>query len=213
MNPGDGCFVVLEGPEGSGKSTLAVALATRLREAGHAPVLVREPGGTPVAEALRTALLEREQAWSPEAELLFMVTARADLVRRVIRPALEAGRVVLSDRFDLSTRAYQGAGRGVDAGRLEWLNHVATQGLQPHLTLVLDLPPETGLARQVAAGKDQDRLDRESEAFHRRIAEFYRGVDGPGILHLDATRPAPELAEDAWQAVQGLIVRQGSGQS
>jgi len=166
---------------------------------------VREPGGTPVAEALRGALLEKGVAWSPEAELLFMVTARADLVRRVIRPALEAGRVVLSDRFDLSTRAYQGAGRGVDPDRLEWLNNVATEGLQPDLTLVLDLPSEIGLARQVAAGKDQDRLDRESADFHCRIAEFYRAAEGTGILHLDATLSAADLEQVAWQAVQAVV--------
>jgi len=205
VSPGRGAFLVLEGPEGSGKSTLGSGLAARLRQAGHDPVLVREPGGTPVAEALRGALLEKGVAWSPEAELLFMVTARADLVRRVIRPALEAGRVVLSDRFDLSTRAYQGAGRGVDPDRLEWLNNVATEGLQPDLTLVLDLPSEIGLARQVAAGKDQDRLDRESADFHCRIAEFYRAAEGTGILHLDATLSAADLEQVAWQAVQAVV--------
>ena len=205
MTPGRGCFVVLEGPEGSGKSTLGANLADRLRLAGSDPVLVREPGGTPAAEALRAVLLERGRSWSAEAELLFMVTARADLVTRIIRPALAAGRVVLSDRFDLSTRAYQGAGRGVATERLDWLNRVATEGLEPDLTLVLDLPPEVGLARQVAAGKSQDRLDQESDEFHRRIADFYRSVQGRGILHLDATRSADELAEAAWAAVEPLV--------
>lgn len=212
MTAGRGWFVVLEGPEGSGKSTLAATLAERLRRAGHAPIVVREPGGTPAAEALRAALLEPGLDWSAEAELLFMVTARADLVRRVILPGLQAGRVVLSDRFDLSTRAYQGAGRGVAADRLEWLNRVATGGLQPDLTLVLDLPPEAGLARQVAAGKAQDRLDRESAEFHRRIAEFYRSVRGPGILHVDASQPAADLAESAWTAVHTMLTTGGSGE-
>jgi len=196
----------LEGPEGSGKSTLAAALADRLRQAGHDPVVVREPGGTPAAEALRAVLLEPGRSWSAEAELLFMVTARADLVTRIIRPALAAGRVVLSDRFDLSTRAYQGAGRGVPDERLDWLNRVATGGLAPDLTLVLDLPPEVGLARQVAAGKSQDRLDQESAEFHRRIAEFYRSVEGRGILHLDATQGADALAAAAWAAVESLVM-------
>lgn len=210
MNAGAGCFVVLEGPEGSGKSTLLVTLADRLRSAGHDPVVVREPGGTPVAEALRGVLLERGRDWSPEAELLFMVTARADLVTRVIRPALAEGRVVLSDRFDLSTRAYQGAGRGVPADRLEWLNGVATGGLEPDLTLILDLDPEAGLARQVAAGKSQDRLDQESVDFHRRIAEFYRSARGRGILHLDASQPAEALARAAWDAVERAVAAAGA---
>jgi len=145
-----------------------------------------------------------------EAELLLMVAARAELVSRVIRPALAAGAIVLCDRYELSTRAYQGAGRGIPADRLEWLNGVATQGLHPDLTLIFDLAPEAGIARQVAAGKDRDRLDRESPVFHQRIAEFYRGVDGPGMVHLDAAVPAEQLADAAWQAVEAaLIEREG----
>lgn len=201
MNGRRGLFVVLEGPEGAGKSTLAAGLAARCREAGTEPVLVREPGGTPAAEALRAELLDHDRAWTPEAELLYMVTARADLVARVIRPALAAGRVVLSDRFDLSTRAYQGAGRGVDAQALEWANRAATGGLAPDLTLVLDLPVEAGLARQQAAGKRQDRLDRESPAFHERVAAFYRAAAGPGLHHLDASVAPAELQEAAWAVV------------
>jgi dTMP kinase len=199
--PGPGFFVVLEGPEGAGKSTLATALAGRYRAAGIEPVVVREPGGTPVAEALRGALLEAGRPWTPEGELLYMVTARADLIARVIRPALEAGRVVVSDRFDLSTRAYQGAGRGVPGDHLEWVNAAATGGLQADLTLILDLPPEAGLARQVAGGKAQDRLDRESADFHARVAAFYREWTGPGILHLNAARAPEQVAETAWQAI------------
>lgn len=202
MNPGVGFFVVLEGPEGAGKTTLAAALAERFRAAGEEPVVVREPGGTPAAEALRAALLDHDRPWSPGTELLYMVTARADLVSRVIRPALEAGRVVLSDRFDLSTRAYQGAGRGVPADRLEWVNGVATGGLVPDLTLILDLPAGLGQARQVASGKVQDRLDREDPGFHERVTAFYRAAEGPGIVHLDAQQSPGELAALAWRAIE-----------
>jgi dTMP kinase len=165
-----GRFVVLEGPEGSGKSTLANALAGRLRGEGIDPVLVREPGGTPAAEALRAELLDADREWTPEAELLYIAAARADLVARVIRPALGAGRLVLSDRFDLSTRAYQIAGRGLPAAQVEWVNRAATGGLEPDLTLVLDIPPGLGRARQLAGGKAGDRLDREAPAFHARVA-------------------------------------------
>lgn len=186
MSRGDGFFLVLEGPEGAGKSTLARSLVYRMEAAGLSPIAVREPGGTPAAERVRAALLDRETAFEPAAELLFMVAARAHLVQEVIRPALEAGRIVVADRFALSTEAYQGAGRGISAGTIRTVNEVATGGLGPDLTLVLDLPPELGQARQVAAGKDQDRLDRETPEFHARVAAHYRAAEGPGIRHLDA---------------------------
>lgn len=196
-----GFFLVLEGPEGSGKSTLAKGIAARLRAAGADPVVVREPGGTPAAEALRTELLRDDRAWTPEAELLYIAAARADLVARVIRPALAEGRVVVSDRFDLSTRAYQIGGRGLPAAEVEWVNNAATAGLTPDLTLVLDVDPEAGRDRQVAAGKQRDRLDREDADFHGRVAAVYRAATGPGIIHLDATLSVSALGEAAWEAL------------
>ena len=193
-----GFFLVLEGPEGAGKTTLAQALAERLRQAGHDPVVVREPGGTPAAEALRRELLHADRSWTPERELLYLATARADLVGQVIRPGLEAGRIVLSDRYDLSTMAYQAAGRGLPLEMVAWVNAAATGGLRPDLTLILDLPSELGTARQLAAGKMRDRLDRESTEFHRMVAAHYREAKGPGIVHLDARLPPDALAERAW---------------
>jgi len=197
----DGFFVVLEGPEGAGKSTLALTIASRLRALGHQPVMVREPGGTVAAEALRKELLHADRQWTPEKELLYFVTARADLVGLVIRPALAAGKIVLSDRYDLTTMAYQAAGRGLPLPMVSWVNDAATGGLRPDLTLILDVPPETGSARQVASGKSQDRLDRESLDFHQRVAARYRAETGPGVVHLDATLPAAELAGRAWSAL------------
>ena len=192
-----GLFVVLEGPEGAGKTTLAATLAGWIRQCGLDPVVVREPGGTPAAEALRAELLESDRGFSPELELLYIAAARADLVAKVIGPGLAAGRVVLSDRFDLSTRAYQGAGRGLPAEMVEWVNRAATDGIRPDLTLVLDLPPEIGRARQLAAGKAGDRLDRETSEFHRRVWERYLAEQGPGVHHLDATQPGWAVAADA----------------
>ncbi len=203
----DGFFLVLEGPEGAGKTTLAAALAERFRAAGVEPLRVREPGGTPAAEALREQLLLADRHWTPERELLYIVTARADLVAQVIAPALAARRVVLSDRFDLSTLAYQAAGRGLPLPMVAWVNQAATAGLKPDLTLVLDVTPEVGAARQLASGKTRDRLDREPAAFHQRVAARYRAEQGPGIVHLDATLPPATLADDAWTAV--LAARPG----
>ncbi len=193
-----GFFLVLEGPEGAGKTTLAQELGRRMREIRLDPLVVREPGGTPAAEALRQELLHDHRTWTPEAELLYMCTARADLVAKLIRPALEAGRVVLSDRFDLSTRAYQGAGRGVPEEQVDWVNRAATGGLVPDLTVVLDVPPEVGEARQVQQGKLRDRLDRETVAFHRRVRAAYLQAAGPGVVHQDATVPPAALVTAVW---------------
>jgi dTMP kinase len=198
-----GFFVVLEGPEGAGKTTLARALGDRMRAAGLDPVLVREPGGTVAAEALRAELLNGDRQWTPEAELLYIAAARSDLVAKVIGPALAAGRVVLSDRYDLSTFAYQVAGRGLPEPSVAWVNRAATGGLAPDLTVVLDLPFEAGRARQLAAGKARDRLDREPPEFHARVVEYYRCATGDRIVHLDATGPAERLADSAWRALGG----------
>lgn len=202
-----GFFLVLEGPEGAGKTTLASALAERFRAAGPEPLRVREPGGTPAGEALREVLLHPDGILRAEQELLFMTAARGVLVMQVIRPALERGAIVISDRYDLSTLAYQGAGRGLPIDKVSWVSGCATGGLSPDLTLILDVPPEVGLARQVASGKSRDRLDRESLDFHRRVTARYRAEHRPGVVHLDATLPPTALAEEAWSAV--LAARPG----
>jgi dTMP kinase len=197
-----GCFIVLEGPEGSGKSTLIGPLAERMRAAGTDPVVTREPGGTRAAEIARQALLDPEHSIGAVAELFFYLAARADLVQTVIEPALTAGRVVLSDRFALSTEAYQMAGRGLDATMVRAANQAASHGLRADLTLILDLPPELGLARQVAGGKRQDRLDRESADFHHRVVDYYLAIHGNGVRHLDGCLPPDQLLQAAWLEVR-----------
>ena len=197
-----GFFVVLEGPEGSGKSTLIGPLAERMRAGKVDPVVVREPGGTHAAEIARQALLDPDHPVGPVAELFFFLAARADLVQTVIQPALAAGRVVLSDRFALTTEAYQMAGRGLDPAMVRAANQAATQGLSPDLTLILSLPPELGQARQVAAGKRQDRLERESVDFHQRVLEYYLAVKGVGVRHLDARLPSDQLLQVAWTEIR-----------
>ena len=199
-----GLFVVLEGTEGSGKSTLAVMLADRMRQAGLDPLVVREPGGTRAAEIARQALLDPDHHLGPVAELFFYLAARADLVQEMIRPALDQGRVVLSDRFAMSTEAYQMVGRGLPPEVVLPANRAAAGGLVPDLTLILDLSPEVGQARQLAGGKPLDRLDRESREFHRRVAEYYLAVRGEGVRHLDGSLPPDRLLQSAWSEILQL---------
>jgi dTMP kinase len=196
-----GLFVVLEGPDGSGKSTLAKPLAERMRMRNVEPVVVREPGGTRAGEMARQALLDPEHPVGTLAELFFYLAARAELVEKVIAPALREGRVVLSDRFALTTEAYQMAGRGIPADVVLPANRAAAEGLRPDLTLILDLPPEVGRARQVAAGKRLDRLDAESAEFHRRVIDYYLAVEGDGVRHLDGCLPPDRLLQAAWDEV------------
>ncbi|HVH10507.1 MAG TPA: dTMP kinase [Gemmatimonadales bacterium] len=199
--PGGATFIVVEGPEGAGKSTLVRALAARFAREGRAVVTVREPGGTPVAEAARKVALQFPHDMPPAAELFLFLVARADLVHRVIRPALEAGQVVIADRYELSTMAYQVAGGGLPAREVTEANRLATDGLAPDVTLVLDVPVDVGRERQRAAGKVQDRFERQDEAFHRRVLAAYRSAHGPGIVHLDATQSTQAVLDTAWREV------------
>ena len=196
-----GFFLVLEGPEGAGKTSLAASLMEAMKSQGLDPVAVREPGGTPAAEHARRALLDPEARLEPQVELLFVAAARAHLVQSIIRPALAAGRIVVSDRYDLSTLAYQGAGRGVPLETVASVNQVATGGLRPDLTLVLDVPPEVGAARQRAAGKAPDRFEREDQGFHDRVCRAYRAIEGPGIRRIDGTGTPEAVLREAWQAL------------
>jgi dTMP kinase len=167
-----GRFITLEGGEGTGKSTQARRLADRLRAAGHDVVLTREPGGSPAAEAIRALLLDGTVApFGPAAEALLFAAARADHMKRTIRPALESGRWVISDRFMDSTRAYQGAA-GVPQSEIDRLESLAVGADRPDLTLILDLPADLGLRRALARGADADRYEADVLAVHeaRRAA-------------------------------------------
>jgi dTMP kinase len=199
-----GRFITFEGGEGSGKTTQVERLAARLARAGLDPLVTREPGGTPLAEAIRTLLLAPPEVPVALAEALLMEAARAQLVREAIRPALAAGRWVLCDRYGDSTLAYQGAGRGLDLDLLEGLNRAATSGLDPDLTLLYDLDPEIGVARRSALGGAVNRLDREPLDFHRRVRSHYLSLAAAHPerwVVLDATLPLDELERLTWNTL------------
>lgn len=169
-----GRFIVLEGGDGVGKSTQAALLSSFMDARGIPHVLTREPGGTPVGEAIRELLLGRADFDMPaETELLLMLAARATFVRDVVRPALAEGKVVLADRFSLSTLAYQGYGRGLDLDDVREAIRIATGGLDADLYVVLDLPAREGAARQQRDGMQPDRIEQAGDAFLSRVREGY----------------------------------------
>ena len=173
-----GKFITFEGPEGSGKSTHVRELAEQLRAEGHTVLVTREPGGTPLAEKIRSLL--RDELDDPpvtRSEVLLFLAARAQVVSQVIRPALARGEWVLCDRFADSTFAYQGYGRGIDVGLLRNFNDFATEGLVPDLTILLDVPLEVSrtrlAARQAATATAADRIEQAGAMFHRRLREGF----------------------------------------
>lgn len=202
--------MTFEGGEGSGKSTQVARLAARLRARGREPVLTREPGGTPLAEGIRELLLDPARRPGAASEAFLMEAARADVVAHVVRPALAAGRVVLCDRYDDSTLAYQGGGRGLDADLLAALNRAATGGLVPDLTLLYDVPPELGLARRGSAAGDTNRLDREPPEFHARVRRRYLELAAAAPerwVVLDGAAPPDELERLGWAALEARLGR------
>lgn len=200
-----GTFIVIEGFDGVGKSTLSRRLADRLRNEGHEVLEVREPGGTPVAEAARAVVLDPRLDAAIEAELFLILAARADLVKRVIVPALQDGVVVISDRFDLSTEAYQVAGRQLPRDATMSANALATGGLTPDLTLVLDTPIDVAVARRASKGDAPDRIEQVNDEVQSRIAAAFRDASGPGLIHLDATGSVEAVETAAWDVVQTIV--------
>ncbi len=167
-------FIVLEGGDGVGKTTQATLLSAWFTAIGLPHVSTREPGGTPVGEAIREVVLGRKDLdMPPESELLLILAARAAFVRDVVRPALAAGKTVLADRFSLSTLAYQGYGRGLDLERVRDGIEIATGGLEPDLYLVLDLPGDEGRDRQKRDGVEEDRIEQEGASFRDAVREGY----------------------------------------
>jgi dTMP kinase len=194
-------FISLEGVDGSGKSTQARLLVEAL---GEETVAIREPGGTEAAERIRELLADPAVALEPLAELMLFLAARAEVTERVIRPALEAGRHVVADRFSDSSIAYQGAARGLGVGEVIGLCETATDGLWPDLTLLLRIEPETGLGR--AAG--DDRFEQEGLALQQEVATAYEEIAiiaSDRVVVVDASGSVEDVHERIMEAVNGRL--------
>jgi len=204
-----GRFVTFEGIEGVGKSTQIARAAAHLRSLGIEVVVTREPGGTPLAEALRRLVLEpRDEPLDGVSELLLMFAARSIHLANLIEPALRRGAWVLCDRFTDATEAYQGGGRGVDIRDVHALERIAQRGRRPDLTLLLDAPVEVAAARARARGPQTDRFERERSDFFERVRAAYLAVLArePDRVHrIDATREIDAVAEDVAGALGTLI--------
>jgi dTMP kinase len=209
-----GLFITLEGVEGSGKTTQAANLGHALRRAHRSVTVTHEPGGTRAGEAIRSIFLDPAVSLDVAAELLLVLADRAQHVREKLRPRLAAGEIVISDRYCDSTTAYQGYGRGFDLKLLGDLNRLASDTITPDVTLVLDLPIETGLkrtrARLKGATRGPDRFEGEALEFHRRVRQGFLAIaraEPDRVLVIDATRPLEVVHQDILNAVSALLKR------
>ena len=203
-----GRFITLEGIEGAGKSTIARYIVEWLQSRGERAVLTREPGGTPLAERVRELVLKPDgEAIAPEAEMLLMFAARSLHLANLIRPALARGEWVICDRFTDATRAYQGGGRGLERAAIESLAQLVHADLQPDLTLLLDLPVATGMARALARRGHSDRFEREQAAFFERVRAAYLDLarTDPGRFWIvDASCDLSAVQKSVAQALAGM---------
>lgn len=189
-------FITFEGPEGSGKTTQIRLLENFLKAHEFAILVTREPGGTTIGNAIRAIVLDPNHTeMSPRAEILLFNAARAQIVDEVIRPALTSGRIVLCDRYADSTLAYQGYGHGQDLAWLRRIVNFATAGLQPNLTIFLNIDPDKGLGRKrIGAAEEWNRMEQKALAFHQTVRQ--------GYLQLAAAEPARWLVVDATQTIE-----------
>jgi dTMP kinase len=207
-------FITLEGGEGAGKSTQIKMLADSLRAAGHDVVTTREPGGTPEAEKIRALLVNRDGgAWTPTVECLLLYAARAQHVETLIKPALAAGKIVISDRFADSTRAYQAYGHGLSLGWVESLNDIVLGDFKPDLTFIMDLDVEIGLTRAGRRLQSQSSTEDKFESlgldFHNRLRNGFLDIaarDPERCVVVDATRTPDAIAADLCDIVLRRLV-------
>ncbi|MEA2062876.1 MAG: dTMP kinase [Gemmatimonadota bacterium] len=204
-----GLFISIEGCEGAGKSTQVGLLSSSLGEAGYKVLCVREPGGTAVSEKIRDILLDKaHQEITPRVELLLYLASRAQLVSQVIVPALEGGRIVITDRFHDSTLAYQAGARGLEVETVRRMNLFATGGVLPEVTFLLDLPPGLGFGRKGLEAGQFDRMEGQGNEFHQRVRETFLELAElePGRVQLvDARKPAGQIARTIMDRVMELL--------
>ncbi|TQJ39746.1 thymidylate kinase [Arthrobacter sp. SLBN-112] len=204
-----GVFIAFEGGDGAGKSTQAARLAAALESRGYTVLRTREPGGTPVGEKLRSLVLDHGNGHiDAHTEALIFAASRAAHATQVIRPALSRGEIVLTDRYIDSSVAYQGAGRNLGLQAVRSLNEWATSGLQPHLTVLLDVDPQLGRRRRTAGQAAEDRLESEADEFHTRIREAFLSLAAghpERYLVLPAHLPVDELAGQILIRVDTLL--------
>jgi dTMP kinase len=210
----NGLFITLEGVEGSGKTTQAAILGDWLRKDGRRVMVTHEPGGTRAGETIRAIFLDPAVSLDVAAELLLVLADRAQHVREKLRPAIAAGEVVISDRYSDSTTAYQGYGRGFDLKLLGELNRLASDAMSPDLTIVLDLPIETGLertrARAKGTGRGSDRFEGERAEFHRKVRDGFLAIaaaEPARVIVIDADREVATVSKEIRGAVEALLSR------
>lgn len=193
-------FITFEGPEGSGKTSQIVLLAAYLREQGYEVIQTREPGGTSIGDQIRAVLHDvANEEMQAVTELLLYSASRAQLVRELVQPALDAGKIILCDRYADSTIAYQGYGRRLDLQELHMLTQFATGGLKPHMTFLLDIDVERGLARRQVNGEEMNRLDLEAVSFHQKVRSGYHMLveaEPERWVVVDADRSVNMIQED-----------------
>jgi len=212
-----GLFITLEGGEGSGKTTQARRLCERLTQQGLNVLQTREPGGTLVAERLRSILLDHSgETIAPETEAFLIFAARRQHLDQVIKPALAQGKTVVCDRFSDSTMAYQGYGRGLDLGVLRTMNNWATGKLAPQLTLLFDVPVAVGLSRRRGRTATQNRLDREAERFHRKVHAGFHALarrEPRRIMVIDSAQPLESVTHTVEELVMNWLKAYRAGAS
>lgn len=198
-------FITLEGGEGAGKSTQAKRLSAAFEAHGIANIVTREPGGSPGAEDIRKLLVEGEPGrWDALTETVLLYAARADHIARTIKPALASGKWVICDRFSDSTFAYQGAGRGIDRETIRRIDSIVVGDLKPDLTIILDFPVETGLARAKARGGAEARFENFDMAFHQRLRDAFREIarkSSSRCVLLDARGSEDEVGTVIWKTI------------
>ncbi|MGQ7408791.1 dTMP kinase [Streptococcus suis] len=207
-----GHFITFEGPDGAGKTTVLQELLPKLQVLGLEVITTREPGGVAIAEDIRKIILDpANTAMDHKTELLLFIAARRQHLIEKVLPPLQEGKMVIIDRFIDSSVAYQGHGRGLDIADIDWLNHYATDGVKPDLTLYFDIDAEEGLARIARnAERDVDRLDMEKADMHRRVRQGYLAIlekEPERFVKIDASQPLEAVVQDALCIIQERLLK------